>query len=237
MLKPPKPAFADFAPDLRQGGTGALARGGARGAASSRSQGLGRRASGRPDVRRPAWAGCDRSGILAGSFRDPSGKLAGSWPEAGGKLAGSWREAGRILAGRFEDGSRTIRGRRGGGRAVRPGRRPRRWRGARRGASASGGGGAGSWRDPGRNLAGRFGDDSRTIRGRFEGVGAAEERVGGAVPAAAPLPIDGVLLPDFSPSVKRAEWAPSVFSHPAGLASGFVAYFFASARSPAWNQR
>jgi hypothetical protein len=163
------------------------------------------------------------------------------WRGGGRNLAGSWPEPGGTVQGRFENDSRTVRGRRGGGNAVRPGRRPRRWRGARRGASASGGEGdrnlARSWPDPGENLAGRFGDDSRTIRERFEDVGAAEERVGGAVPAAAPLPIDGVLLPDFSPSVKRAEWAPSVFSHPAGLASGFVAYFFASARSPAWNQR
>ncbi len=164
-------------------------------------------------------------------------RAEGRGTEPGGKLAGTWRDGSGTIRERFEDGSRTVRGCRGGGNAVRLGRRPRRWRGARRGASASGGGGAGSWREPGRNLAGTWRDGSGTIRGRFEGVGAAEERVGGAVPAAAPLPIDGVLVSNFSPSVKRAEWAPSVFSHPAGLASGFVAYFFASARSPAWNQR
>jgi hypothetical protein len=46
--------------------------------------------------------------------------------------------------------------------------------------SAAGGGaaGPGSFREAGRNLAGRFGDDSRTIRGRFEGVLAAEARSG-----------------------------------------------------------
>ena len=103
---------------------------------------------------------------------DPGGKVAGTWREGGRNLAGSWPEPGGTVRGRFENDSRTVRGRRGGGNAVRPGRRPRRWRGARRGASASGGEGdrnlARSWPDPGENLAGRFGDDSRTIRERFE---------------------------------------------------------------------
>ena len=47
-------------------------------------------------------------------------------------------------------------------------------------AGARGGGGgrilAGSFREAGRNLPGRFGDGSRTIRGGFEGVLAAEAR-------------------------------------------------------------
>ena len=80
VLKPPKPAFADFAADLRQEGMD----GGVGPGRSPRSQGWGRRAAGRPAVRRPAWTGCDRWGILAGSFRDPSGKLAGTFREAGG---------------------------------------------------------------------------------------------------------------------------------------------------------
>ena len=84
----------------------------------------------------------------------------GSWPEPSGKLAGTFREAGQILPGRFGDGSGRVRGGSGGGSAVRPRRRPRRGRGAARGASATRGG-------PGRIRRGRFGDDSRTVRGRF----------------------------------------------------------------------
>ena len=147
----------------------------------------------------------------------------GGGPDPDGKLAGTWRDDSRTIRERFEDGSRTVRGRRGGGNAVRPGRRARRWRGARRGVSASGGEG-------GRIMAGRCGDGSRASGRRKHALGVPFPR----------RPIRrsmGVLLPDFSPRVKRAEWAPSVFSYPAGLASGFVAYFFASVRSPAWNQR
>ena len=88
--------------------------------------------------------------ILAGSFRDPSGKLAGT----------------------FGDGARTIRGGFEGVLAVETpsghAGRPRRYRGAGRGAGAAGGGLAGSWPDPSGKLAGTFGDGSGTVRGRFE---------------------------------------------------------------------
>ena len=80
-----------------------------RGAAGQRWP--GRPGGGHTEVRRAAWAGCERWGKLAGSFREAGRKLAGSFREAGGKLAGSFREAGRKLAGRFGDGSRTVRGR------------------------------------------------------------------------------------------------------------------------------
>ena len=87
------------------------------------------------------WA--RRDGSLAGSWRDPSGILPGSWPEPSG------------------DGSGTVRGGFGGGSGVRPRRRPRRWRGGGRGASAVGG-------EPRRILAGSWPEPSGTVRGRFE---------------------------------------------------------------------
>ncbi len=94
-------------------------------------------------------------GTLARSLRDPCGKLAGT----------------------LRDGSRTIRGLRGGGSAVRPSRRPRRWRGTLRCASALGGCAgrragprrrAGAWNESGcthswLNLSGAF---TRTRPGR-----------------------------------------------------------------------
>ena len=158
MLKPPKPAFADFPADLRQEGMD----GGVGPGRSPRSQGLGRRAAGRPDVRRPAWTGCDRWGIPAGSFRDPSGKLAGSWREAGGTLAGSWRDGSRTVRERFENDSRAS-GRRKGGQA-RPAT-PAMARSLRRGERAR----RGRWPDPGGMVRGQFENDSRTIRGRRGG--------------------------------------------------------------------
>ena len=128
-----------------------------RGAAGQRWP--GRPGGGHTEVRRAAWAGCERWGKLAGSFREAGRKLAGSFREAGGKLAGSFREAGGKLAGtlrdgsgtvrgRFEDDSRTIRGRRGGESAERPRWRPRRGRGVLRWARAPGG-------DPGRRAGPR----------------------------------------------------------------------------------
>jgi hypothetical protein len=100
---------------------------------------------------------------LARGERDRRGR----WPDPSGKLAGTFRHGSGTIRGRFEDGSRWVRGRFGGGSGVSPRRRPRRWRRAGRGASATGG-------DAGRNPQGRFGDDSRTVRGGFEGVLAAE---------------------------------------------------------------
>jgi hypothetical protein len=100
----------------------------------------------RPGRRPRRWRGAGRGASAPG--RDPGGILQGSWPEPSGTV----RE-------RFEDGSRWVRGAPGGGSAVRPGRRPRRWRRAVRGASAPG-------RDGGRILRGRFENDSRTVRGR-----------------------------------------------------------------------
>jgi hypothetical protein len=74
-----------------------------------------------------------------------------------GTVAGSSGDGSRTIRGRFEDGSRAS----GRGSAVRPGRRPRRWRGAGRGASAPG-------RDPGRIFQGSWPEPSGTVRGRFE---------------------------------------------------------------------
>ena len=157
----------------------------------ARSRALGER------DRRGSWP--DPSGNLAGTFGDGSrtvrGRFEGVWaaeapsdqadgpgdgaepcggrarPE--GTLAGSFGEPGRNLRGRFEDDSRTVRGRRGGGSAVSPGRRPRRWRGAVRSASATGGDPSrilrGSWPDPSGKLAESFGDDPRTSGRRKRG--------------------------------------------------------------------
>jgi hypothetical protein len=144
------------------------------------SRALGERDRGGPGrILRGSWP--EPSGTIRERFEDvvaaeaPADQAGGPGDGAepcagrarpGGGLARSFREAGRNLRGRFENDSRTIRGRFGGGSAVRPRRRPRRWRGALRWASATGGNGGrilrGSWPDPSGKLAGSFGDDSRT---------------------------------------------------------------------------
>ena len=141
--------------------------------AMARSRALGER------DRRGSWP--DPSGNLAGTFGDGSRTVRGRFEGVGaaeapsdqadepgdgaepcagrarpeGTLAGSLREAGRILRGRFEDDSRTVRGRRGGGSAVRPRRRPRRWRRAEQNRGGLWGSRCGRGRGdraPGRNL-------------------------------------------------------------------------------------
>jgi hypothetical protein len=189
VLKPPKPAFADFAPDLRQGGRdggvgpGRSPRSGELAVVGFGPQGV------RPAGRAPTGVGGvrpvgDPGGILPRSFREAGRKLAGSWPEpgrnlagtlreAGGKLAGSWREAGGKLAGSWRDGSRTVRGRfendsRASGRRKRRQAKPATpamARSLRRGERAR----RGRWPDPGGMVRGQFENDSRTIRGRRGG--------------------------------------------------------------------
>jgi hypothetical protein len=165
--------------------------------------------------------GGDGGRILARSFRDPSGKLAGTFRDGSGTIrggfegvlaaeaasdqtggpgdgaepcegrarpegtvAGSFREAGRNLPGRFGDGSRTIRGGFEGVWAAEaasdPAGDPGDGAEPGEGRARPVGTVAGSFGEAGRNLQGRFGDDSRTVRGGFEGVLAAEAASGRA---------------------------------------------------------
>jgi hypothetical protein len=94
--------------------------------------------------------------ILARSFRDPSGTLAGTFRDGSGTIRGGFEgvlaaEAASDQTGGPGDGAEPCEGR----------ARPE-------------GTVAGSFREAGRNLPGRFGDGSRTVRGGFEGVLAAE---------------------------------------------------------------
>ena len=129
--------------------------------------------------RRGLWP--DPSGNLAGTFGDGSRTIRGRFEGVGaaaapsaqaggpgdgaepcarrarpeGTLAGSFGEAGRILPGSWPKASGTIRGRRGGGSAVRPRRRPRRWRRAEQNRVGLWGSQCGRGRGdraPGRNL-------------------------------------------------------------------------------------
>jgi len=101
-------------------------------------------------------------GTWARSFREAGGILPGTFRDPSGKLAGSWRDGSGTIRGRFEDGLRTLgRGKRGQTRPAaqaRGGEPADRRLGNRRSVAG-----------PGGKLAGRFGDGSRTVRGRFEG--------------------------------------------------------------------
>jgi hypothetical protein len=153
--------------------------------------------------RRGSWP--DPSGKLAGSFGDgsrtirerfeddsrASGRRKGRQPgPAAPALArsralserdrrGPWLDPSGKLAVSFEDDSRTVRGPPGGERDVSPGPRPRRWRGAVRWASATGG-------NPGRILRGSWPDPSGTVRARFEDDSRASGRRKGRQPRPAP---------------------------------------------------